>query len=184
MTRRPAIEEARELDAVYRAGLRVKYGTLIERARSAMLTDTAYAVALAESAAANERRIEFRADPAQQEAHALRLHAQGAGLDEIRRATRMGKDRLIELLRDAPSKPQKAPQRVERAQADNHTRRPVTVRYVEPTKALDGEQVAPGQHGTLPMYTNRKCRCDLCRATATEYARQRRERKRSANSPK
>jgi len=175
------LEEARTLAAENAQSLQAKFGGLIAEARAAFLTDTSYAVGIAEEAAAKLTRSEYRANPDQQKADALRLYAQGADAEEIHRALRMAPPRVREVLRDAPERRSETPQKAAQ-DAPRPVVRPVTVRYTTPRKTAEQTQqverkpwfrphkaypevevvtAKPVEHG-LSRYKG-GCRCDVCK---------------------
>lgn len=88
-----------------------RFAALLDEAESAFLTDTHYAVVVAEAASALQVAKEHREDPEELRATVLRLHAQGARLDEIQRVARTSREKIATILVDAPLRPQAAPHR-------------------------------------------------------------------------
>lgn len=59
-----------------------------------------------------------------------------------------------------------------------------SVKYPKQTKCpnCDHSFTYEPAHGSLTMYTSRKCRCELCRAAMASYVAARRERKKALNA--
>lgn len=180
------LEEARTLAAENAQSIREKFGGLIAEARGACLTDTGITIQIAEEAAAAKTRAEYRANPDQQRADALKLHAQGADAEEIHRTLRMALPRVRDVLRDAPERRSETPQKAAQ-DALRPVVRPVTVRYTTPRKTADQTQqverkpwfrphrtypeveavtAKPVEHG-LSRY-KLGCRCDACKQAKTD----------------
>lgn len=160
-------------------GKHKKYAELLADARRAFLADTSYAVTIAEASAGINIRKENRDDPEQLRQNILRLHAQGAGLDEIQRVQHASRTLITEVTRDAPESPQDAPAARE---IDPRDRMPPP-RPVIPSKKLKKWTPKPlsavdERHGTNAGYMH-GCRCEPCVKARMAYRVERR-----ANPPK
>jgi hypothetical protein len=140
-----------------------RFAALLDEAESAFLTDTHYAVVVAEAASALQVAKEHREDPEELRATVLRLHAQGARLDEIQRVARTSREKIATILVDAPLRPQAAP----RATFTGMEESLPAARPVIPSKKLQKWVPAPlaegdDRHGTANGYRNYSCRCSRC----------------------
>jgi hypothetical protein len=151
-----------------------KYADIIAEAERAFLTDTSYAVRIAEAAAAMRIKKENAADPEQLDENIRRLHAQGAGIDEIQRVLHTNRNRIIDATRDAPRKSQDAPGASRRYADVVPEPKPVI-----PSKKLKKSEPKPlvpddPRHGTNSGYVNFRCRCAACVEARKVYRAERR----------
>ncbi|KJL23151.1 hypothetical protein [Microbacterium foliorum] len=149
-----------------------RFANLLEEAESAFLTDTSYGVAVAEAASAMQIAKEHREDPEELRATVLRLHAQGAGVSEIKKVAHTTQEKIAAILQDAPERPQEA----RSATYEGEVEPLPAPRPVIPSKRLQKWVPQPladndERHGTTNGYRNYSCRCLRCSLAQKEAKR-------------
>ncbi|SEB81049.1 hypothetical protein SAMN04489807_2108 [Microbacterium hydrocarbonoxydans] len=179
------LDDAAACERTRRDAIATKYASLLGEARSAFLQDTGIAVQIAEEARANLDHQRMRSDPEAVKADAVRLHAQGAGMKELRRTLHTTDAQILSRLENAPEKPSTAPSAPAPDPRD-HTPEP---RPVIPSKKIKKWTPAPlaegdARHGTPNGYRNYRCRCEPCsEAHRLDKARRRQEGPKGTRQP-
>lgn len=169
------LERAEEIQVEFRAEIKIKYADLITESRKAFLQDSLYAVQIAEDARALMDHRRTRDDPDAVHTDAVKLYRQGADRGEIMRTLSVGDETYKGWnLDDAHETHENAPRTPVKRWEVFPEPRPVSVRYVAPTKPLVPEVakvevpkfVCPPDHKhgiNSTCYYRHKCRCDDCR---------------------
>jgi len=152
-----------------------RYADLLSRARAAFLTDTFYAVKLAEDHATMTTREENKQNPEQLRANIVKLYRQGALPEEISRVVRTNEARVRDILREAGVY---NPQEARRTPVVDPRDLPPAPREVIPSKRLKKWEPKPlteddDRHGTNNGYMNFGCRCTRCVEARKEYRAER-----------